>query len=489
MASKFENSQFCIHAVIPNVDQPKLEYNLFAILTRDLTIHIKPDTTKNVNVPLHPCVKTMCYTVPLCSRFVMGLRQWLRDISLPVYLMVLVFNMSAWVDMIAMLAELPLFVNRLPEGWDLGFYCAITFNVSKIGVVVYVVLKKVFGDKVNDVCAIYVVIGVGYVSLVLLAFLWDRTVWIAGQERSFVLLALSACLGTVDNMSVVVFAPYMARFKSQYLTAFFLGEGISGVLPAVLGVLQGVGEKPDCVNITEVVFNQTTNETLTYWKFLPVFPDPRFSIRTFFLLISVIMFLSGVSFSLIHFLPYSKRAHSEAHPATSGSKQNEEDEESASSSLIHLGTVKRDDGEKSPLGNADTVPDELPPCNGDIDVAERDEQSTLSGLQFFYLLFLVFIYIFLQYGISPGLHPYAALPFGDRAYNLGVRLSLIMNPVGALLTLLVVVRSLKGLGLFTLAATLLGAYEVYLACASPDPPLKGTVIGEVIVVSTFINYR
>ena len=99
----------------------------------------------------------------------------------------------------------------------------------------------------------------------------------------------------------------------------------------------------------------------------------------------------------------------------------------------------------------------------------------------------MFIYIFAQYGISPGVHPYAALPFGDRAYNLGVRLSLVMNPLGSLLAVFVIVRSLKGLGLLTLIATLLEAYEVYLACASPDPPLKGTVIGEIIVVRILVK--
>ncbi len=306
------------------------------------------------------------------SRLSMDLHQRLRDISLPVYLLVLLFNMAAWVDMSAIIAELPLFVNRLPEGWDLGFYFSVTVNTSKIGVVVYALLKKFFGDKVKDVYVIYVIIVVCFVSLVLLAFLWDRTVWIAGQERSIVLLALMACLSTVDCMTSVVFTPYMARFKSQYLTAFFLGEGVGAVLPAMLGVLQGVQEKPHCLNATELILNQTTNQTITIQTTKPAFPDPKFSIKVFFLIISAVMLLSGVAFTLIHFLPYSRRAHDKMH--TNGisvsAKRKGKSMQVATSALMENDTKDHIDVEKLPVERSLITPSERPPDNANTNVVE-----------------------------------------------------------------------------------------------------------------------
>ena len=422
----------------------------------------------------------------------MDVKAWLRDISVPVYFLAMTFSMSAWLDMHAIVAELPVLVNRVPEGWDLGSYLFVSLSAGNIGMFAYAAIKRCLGDKVREIPVVYAIISVGSVGLLLLALFWDKTLWLWGAERSFALLFLSSCLGFVDNMSSVVFIPYMARFKSQYVTAFFLGEACSAVIPAGMGVLQGIDEKPLCLNTTvtenvsslvngsSVLSNQTL---LPGWKITPLYPTPKFSVAIFFIVTCLLMCASAVAFTLLHFLPYCRRAHTTeyvtrptADISTSG--KNVELSPLTASRKQDMATTKDSD-----QGNLFLL--DHPVTRPDVELTHVDPaRPMLTPAQFVYLLLLVFLGFFVLYGVSPGVYTYAALPYGDRAYNLGVRLSMAMNPVGTILSLLAIIRSLRGLGVLTLVGSLLGAYEVYLAAFSPEPPLVGTTVGEALVVST-----
>ena len=429
-------------------------------------------------------------TSPRCA---MDVKAWLRDISVPVYFLAMTFSTSAWLDMNAIIAELPVLVNRVPEGWNLGSYLFVSISAGNIGMFTYAAIKRCLGDKVREMPVVYAIISVGTVGLLLLAFFWDRTLWLWGAERSFALLFLSSCLGFVDNMSSVVFIPYMARFKSQYVTAFFLGEACSAVIPAGMGVLQGIDEKPLCLNTTvtenvsslvngsSVLSNQTL---LPGWKITPLYPTPKFSVANFFIVTCLLMCASGVAFTLLHFLPYCRRAHTTEYVTHTTADISTSGKPTDLSPLTASGKQDmaahkdsdRDQGKLSLLDNAAAKPDvEL--------MIVVPERPMLTPAQFVYLLLLVYLGFFVMYGISPGVYTYAALPYGDRAYNLGVRLSMAMNPIGTILSLLAITRSLRGLGVLTLIGLLLGAYEVYLAAFSPEPPLVGTTLGEALVVS------
>ena len=71
-----------------------------------------------------------------------------------------------------------------------------------------------------------------------------------------VLSALQLLTGTfflalVDCTSSVTFLPFMSRLPTYYLTTFFVGEGLSGLLPALVALAQGSG-LTTCVNVTEI---------------------------------------------------------------------------------------------------------------------------------------------------------------------------------------------------------------------------------------------
>jgi len=158
---------------------------------------------------------------------------------------------------------------------------------------------------------IYFIISIGAVSCLLLSLLWDVTTPINGTEHSVALLTLCAFLSLVDCTSSVVSLPYMARFPAQYLTAFYVGEGLSGLVPALIGLGQGIGRDPDCVNRTvEVSYpDNATNRPPPEYAVDAVYDPPAFSVSTFFLILFGLLCVSGLSFTAVHFHPHCRRQH------------------------------------------------------------------------------------------------------------------------------------------------------------------------------------
>ena len=69
----------------------------------------------------------------------------------------------------------------------------------------------------------------------------------------------------------------MMNLQARFLQTYFLGEGLSGFLPSIIGIIQGVG-KTTC-NGTE-----------------PHYHEPNFGIGTFWIIMSSLMLLSLISF-------------------------------------------------------------------------------------------------------------------------------------------------------------------------------------------------
>ena len=171
-------------------------------------------------------------------------------------------------------------------------YCLAKTSVSKLTL-----------DKVTS----YAIMLVGLSATLLLAFLWQRTAEVAGQERSVALLALSFFLALMDCTSSMAFIAFLATLKPLYMPSFFLGEGLSGLLPALLALAQGAGDIV-CVNVssTEARNVSGTVVNMTTYSRYPSYLPPRFSVRVFFLLLSGMIATSLAAFSLLNFWGYCK---------------------------------------------------------------------------------------------------------------------------------------------------------------------------------------
>lgn len=182
------------------------------------------------------------------------------------------------------------------------------FQVANIAPLTYTIIRTVFPQRNIEVPVIYTIIIVGAASCLLLAFFWDATAVIGGELHSVGLLSLQFFLALVDCTSSVAYLPFMGAFKQQYLTAFFVGEGFSGLLPSLVSLAQGAG-RMRCVNQTTMQ-NVTVGGVSTIQPSFVVFPiyeTPKFSIEVFFFFLFAMLVVSFISFSLLNFWPYARK--------------------------------------------------------------------------------------------------------------------------------------------------------------------------------------
>eukprot|EP00118_Oscarella_pearsei_P022618 m.264118 g.264118 ORF g.264118 m.264118 type:complete len:287 (+) comp40465_c0_seq3:183-1043(+) len=165
--------------------------------------------------------------------------------------------------------------------------------MGNIGALAYYLAERCQRQKshkklqIGTILAIYVI---GTVSCLLLAFLWDKTDYIAGAEHSVALLSLTVVLAMVDCITSMTFLPYM---NPHLIAALFVGEGLSGMIPSVLGLIQT--QNVPSPNVSSMF---CPNQTLG---------DLRFSIGEYFGLLVALMLLSFVGFLGLNLYPGMKK--------------------------------------------------------------------------------------------------------------------------------------------------------------------------------------
>src|SRR6218665_441992 len=398
----------------------------------------------------------------------MGLRGYLREISLPVYAAVCVFAIASWIDINGVWVELPLLVNQAPEGWNLPSYLIIIIQIANVGPLAFTIAKKLAPTQVREWWVVYLIIGIGVVACLLLVFFWDKTTYVSGTDHSTALLALASFLSLVDCTSSVVFLPYMALYSSQYLTALYVGEGLSGLIPALMGLIQGVGSDPICVNTTDPASNWTEYTAVAMYE------PPLFSVNVFFGVLVVLLCLSLFAFSLLHFHPAFRRHRKTLDELPERSDDtNFQGIDLTASSSTSINRFCQSDGTTSEA-----------PRKRDKSTSLSTQEVTFSvtNREVFTQLILIRLLNALTNGVLPSIQSYSCLPYGNLAYNLAVRLSILANPLACFFGLFVQVRSTVVCIILVLIGTALSGYQLALAALSPYPPLYDETIGQVLVV-------
>jgi len=413
----------------------------------------------------------------------MGLRDYLREISLPVYAAVCVFAIASWIDINGVWVELPLLVNQAPEGWNLPSYLIIIIQIANVGPLAFTIAKKLAPTQVREWWVVYLIIGIGVVACLLLVFFWDKTTYVSGVEHSTALLALTAFLALVDCTSSVVFLPYMALYSSQYLTALYVGEGLSGLIPSIIGLIQGVGSDPICVNTTDPASNGTEYIVVATYK------PPLFSVSVFFGVLVVLLGLSLLAFTLLHFHPGFRRHRKTLvefnSPASSGSQELPESPTCHSGEWTASYTSTTHLSDQTDITPAETAQKRKDTSCSSSSATIYGQEETFSVTNRWVITQLVLIGWLnaLTNGVLPSIQSYSCLPYGNLAYNLAVRLSVLANPLACFFGLFVQVRSTVVCIILVLIGTALAGYQIALAALSPYPPLYDETIGVVLVVS------
>ena len=314
---------------------------------------------------------------------------WMKEISIPVFLLVIVFAMSSWIDIYGLYVELPLFIKKLPEGWALPSQFGMTVSFGNIGPLLFIAAVKLCPNKVREWPFILVIIGVGCLMCLCLIFVWDKTAYIAGQERSVGLIVTVAALSIVDCTSTVVYIPYLAIFKSQYITAYYIGEGLGSLVPGLLGLAQGLGSEPHCVNSTTDTQDDLLGENHTKWTVEAVYDPPVFSVEIFFLFLLGILVCSGIAFIILHTSAFCKKDHERAKPDC------KKDTLAGDSELDQL-NEKEEGCQETDCAD---------------DVAISSNMTNTTRICIFCLIFDV-LFSMVGYSVLPSITPYSIIPYG-----------------------------------------------------------------------------
>ncbi|NWX52541.1 S52A3 protein, partial [Steatornis caripensis] len=380
------------------------------------------------------------------------------------------FGMGSWVAINGLWVELPLLVTLLPEQWDLPSYITIIIQMANVGPLFITLMHRFRPGLLKEVAVIYVVVSVGVVACLLLAFLWNYTSSIAGRPHSTAFLLLTFFLALVDCTSSVTFLPFMMQLQPQYLTTFFIGEGLSGLIPALITLGQGAGIS-SCTNVTRVVNVTTGNETVesTVFQLETCYLPANFSTLLFFLLMTVMMLACLLAFFFLARQP----------------KVWELSQQQLFTNSIALSSFDQilDKGSGSRLSGGCPCPKD---AKGPRDIPPEKVSYPLAKLNFIYLL-ITWVSA-LTNGVLPSVQSYSCLPYGNTAYHLTATLSSMANPLACIVAMVLPSRSLTLLGTLTVAGMGFGAYNMAMAVMSPCPLLQQSQWGDAIIVLSWVLF-
>uniref|UniRef100_A0A8C9SR47 Riboflavin transporter n=1 Tax=Scleropages formosus TaxID=113540 RepID=A0A8C9SR47_SCLFO len=353
--------------------------------------------------------------------------------ALLVHLLSCSFGLGSWVAVNGLWVELPLIVNQLPEGWDLPSYLTVIIQLANLGPLLATLMQKLCPGRLKERAVIYTILVTGVVACFLLAAFWAETTVVGGALHSTAFLIITFFLSLVDCTSSVTFLPFMMQLPPKYITTYFIGEGLSGFVPGLVALGQGVGVTK-CANVTQPSDNETHMET----QYLP----PHFSPEVFFFFLAVMMVVSLTAFTLLTRVPRTFQLSTE-------------------------------DLACDPVASVSSGLDNLP---------------RYSGYQFGFIYFLVVWVNGLTNGLLPSVQTYSCMPYGDVAYHLSAALSSMANPVACVIAMVGDAQSLVSLGLLCLGGTAFGAYNMAMAALSPCPLLQGTVAGQTLIVLSWVFF-
>jgi riboflavin transporter 2 len=408
-----------------------------------------------------------------------------RNIDVIVYITVIIFGIGSWVDINGLWVELPVMITEgLPEGWNLPSYLSVIIQIANIGPLLVTIIHVCAPGKLNNKVVIYIILGVGSLACLFLAFYWKTTAYVAGANRSIVLLVLQFFLALVDCTTSVVFLPFMVTFKSDYMTAYFIGEGMSGMLPSLVALGQGSGSM-SCVN--DSFTNATTN--ITTYNVYPKFNPPNFPVRDFFLFLFAMVLSSGIAFTLLIYVPYYKAEY-----ASSDDDEESSDDDKLQGSYEltngeNSGTITFSDPSTVGISTSKLVKRgrkyqsvDLSGTSGN-EVTTRKEVQPISKSLYAYFLILTAFLNSLTNSVLPSIQTFSCLPYGISAYHLTAALFNISNPVACFIAMFHSASSSIVISFLSFLGSATAAIILYTAFASPTPLLVGTQTGEALIVS------
>ncbi|ESO01403.1 hypothetical protein HELRODRAFT_192329 [Helobdella robusta] len=450
-----------------------------------------------------------------------------HSVIVPVFALISMFSLSSWINVVGLWVELPIMVQKLPERWNLPSYMTLVIQCCNIAPAIYTLAGKIkcrkkqnssnsgCSDAKRDVALPMIIILISISSALLNSFFWDRTAYIGRAERSVALMFFLSLSSVASCLSALVYLPYMARYPSVYLSAFYFGQGLSGLLPGLIGLGQGLGGNPTCANVTvwnssclNATFSNCSSEDVKY-LLKPVYPQPKFSVQIFLILISLLLVVSFLAFYLLNFSRLNqyqlrKNASSDNVATVSGDDKTNADVDRKNNGLVSNNHHRSSgDNKEVRAAAAADVEDESklispsPSSQYTLSASETNSNASTSAVVVknlaepqlskshlaFYLSSIVAINMATN-GIIPATQSYTCLPYSNVVYTLTVRLSSVVGSLSSLSSMFIPKPSIKVFFFMILTALSVVVFHVVIAVLSPTPPLVNTVYGPILIVCT-----
>ncbi|XP_068431970.1 riboflavin transporter 2 [Clinocottus analis] len=385
--------------------------------------------------------------------------------SLLTHLLACLFGMGSWVSINGLWVELPLIVPQIPEGWYLPSYLSVLIQMANVGPLFVTLMHRFRPGALNEAAVVYAIVGLGTAASFLLAFFWKETAVVAGAPRSVALLVLTFFLATVDCTSSVTFLPFMMRLKAQYLTTYYIGEGLSGLLPALVALIQGVGVVR-CLNSTRSsnhTLNSSSDGAVTF-DLQAQYQPANFSAEVFFFFLGAMMLVCLAAFLLLNYHPSVARERPSGRYA--GREKDKSDDRKRAEQKPMMDPY-RPAGQKrgSSFGT-----------------------GSYSWTQVFYIFVILAWVNALTNVVLPSVQSYSCLPYGNNAYHLSATMAAVANPLACFIAMFLPIRSLLLMGALTVTGSGVGAFIMSMAALSPCPLLVNETSGGVIIVLAWVLF-
>lgn len=377
-----------------------------------------------------------------------------------VHLLVILFGTSTWIGVNGIFVELPLLVNIAPEGWNLPAYIVIATQSANVGPAIYAFLRKCKCEMNESLC-ILCLLFLQIVATGLLIFLHDKTTVVAGDRHSLILFVSVFLTALVGCFSPVLFMPYLRDFDNVYIVSYFIGEGLSGVLPSAVALIQGVGERTEC---NAVLNNLTLKSEIRLNSGL------KFSERYYFLFLTLVLVLSFVAFIILRYSPFVQ------------SKKNLCKSNFLARTKVQLVNYKRH-SELSITADA-YYTDETSKRESETNRLSINLANNLSKKLYLYIL--IGICCFFSNGFLPSIQSYSCMPYGRVAYQLSITCAQFINPLACFLTFWIMISNILVINCLSAVCLIAGSYVICVASLSPAPPLRESTIGVGLIVLSWI---
>ena len=148
------------------------------------------------------------------------------------------FALGSWLGINGIFSQTAYLINSQPEGYALPSQISIAVQCSNLALILYLLYVVLFKGPPFEMFFVLLSLVGSVVGLVLLSFFWDATAMVGSTLKSVGVLTLTVWVGMANTLTSPVFFPILTQYPAGFTTAFAAGEASTGLVAALLALIQ-----------------------------------------------------------------------------------------------------------------------------------------------------------------------------------------------------------------------------------------------------------